>query len=179
MKKFLFRIWRTLPLWMHILAARIVRPRFRVAVAAIIFDEDGCVLLFKHTYRKFEWGIPAGSLEYDERPDDAIVREMFEETGMQIQAQRLLLVESSKEDHHVSLIYQCRIVDGVFRESDEISEAKYFDVNNLPPMLFAEKELIRRVATIVKLDDLQGAIKNSGALEYLLEERKKDNAKGK
>lgn len=131
---------------MHILAARIVRPRFRVAVAAIMFDESGRILLFKHTYRKFEWGIPAGSLEYHERPEDAIVREMLEETGMKVQVERLLLAESSKDDHHVSLIYQCRIVDGVFRESDEISEVKYFDVNDLPPMLFAEKELIRRVA---------------------------------
>jgi len=146
MKRFLLRIWRRLPLWMHILAARIVRPRFRVAVAAMMFDEDGRILLFKHTYRKFEWGIPAGSLEYDERPEDAVVREMFEETSMKIEVERLLLAESSKDDRHVSLIYQCRIVDGVFRESDEISEVKYFDVDELPPMLFAEKELIRRVA---------------------------------
>lgn len=146
MKKSIFRIWRRLPLWMHILAARIVRPRFRVAVAAIFFDENGRILLFKHTYRKFEWGIPAGGLEYDERPEDAIVREMFEETGMQIKVQRLLLAEGSKEDHHVSLIYRCHIVSGTFRESDEISEVKYFDVNDLPPMVFAEKELIRRVA---------------------------------
>ena len=148
MIKFLLRVWQKLPLWVHILASRIVRPKYRVAVAALIFNETGQVLLFRHTYRKFEWGIPAGSLEYDEWPEDAIVREMLEETGMQIQVQRLLLAESSKDDHHVSLIYLCRIVDGVFRESDEISEVKYFHVNDLPPMLFAEKDLIRRVARL-------------------------------
>lgn len=146
MKRFLFRIWRRFPLWMHIFAARIVRPRFRVGVAALIFDEQGRVLLFRHTYRKFEWGIPGGALEYGEPPEQAMVREMLEETGMRIEVQRLLLAESSKDDHHISLIYQCRIADGVFRESDEISEMKYFDVNALPPMLFAEKDLIRRVA---------------------------------
>lgn len=146
MKKILFRVWRRFPLWIHILAARIVRPRFRVGVAALIFDEQRRILLFRHTYRKFEWGIPGGALEYGEQPDQAMVREMFEETGMQIEIQRLLLAESSKDDRHVSLIYQCRNVDGAFRESDEISEVKYFDVNELPPMLFAEKELIRRVA---------------------------------
>jgi len=64
---------------------------------------------------------------------------------MNVQVERLILAESSKDDHHVSLIYQCRIVDGEFRESDEISEVKYFDVSDLPQMLFAEKELIRRV----------------------------------
>ncbi len=131
---------------MHILAARIVRPKFRIGVAALIFDEQGRVLLFRHTYRKFEWGIPGGTLEYGEQPDQAIVREILEETAMHIRIQRLLLAESSKDDHHVSLIYLCSIVDGAFRESNEISEVKYFNINDLPPMLFAEKELIRRIA---------------------------------
>ena len=149
MMPFLLRLWRKFPLWVHILASRIVRSKFRVAVAAMIFDEQGRVLLFKHTYRKFEWGIPAGSLEYNEQPENAIVREMLEETGMQIRVQELLLADSSKQDHHVSLIYLCKIVGGTFRESLEISEMKYFDVNDLPPMLFTEKDLIRRVTGIL------------------------------
>lgn len=143
MMPFLLRIWRTLPLWVHLLASRIVRPRFRMAVAAMIFDEQGRILLFKHTYRKFEWGIPAGGLEHREQPENAIVREFYEETGMQIEVQKLLLAESAKEDHHVSLIYLCKIISGEFKPSLEISEMKYFDVNDLPQMLFAEKELIR------------------------------------
>ena len=147
---FLLRIWRTLPLWVHFLAAKLVRPRFRAAVAALIFNEQGQVLLFKHTYRKFEWGIPAGGLEYNEQPDKAIVREFFEETGMQIKVEKLLLAESSKEDRNISLIYLCKIVNGTFRESSEISEMKYFDVNELPQMLFAEKNLIRWVVRELK-----------------------------
>ena len=150
MMPFLLRLWRKFPLWVHIFAARIVRSKFRVAVAAMIFDERGRVLLFKHTYRKFEWGIPAGSLEYDEQPENAIVREFLEETGMQIQVQELLLADSSKQDHHVSLIYLCKIIGGTFKESLEISEMKYFEVNDLPSMLFTEKDLIRRVAGILR-----------------------------
>jgi len=148
MMPLLLRLWRKFPLWVHILAARIVRSKFRVAVAAMIFDEQGRVLLFKHTYRKFEWGIPAGNLEYGEQPEKAAVREILEETGMQIRVQKLLLADSSKYDHHVSLIYLCKIIAGEFKESLEISEMKYFDVDDLPPMLFAEKVLIRRVADI-------------------------------
>ena len=143
--KILLRIWRTLPMWIHVLAMRMYRPKFRAAVAAMIFDEQGRILLFKHTYRKFEWGIPAGGLEYGEQPENAIVREFFEETGMQIKVEELLLAESSKEDRNISLIYLCKIVSGTFRESSEISEMRYFDVNDLPHMLFAEKNLIRLV----------------------------------
>ncbi|MEW6400969.1 MAG: NUDIX domain-containing protein [Chloroflexota bacterium] len=150
MLRLLLRIWRILPLWVHILGARIVRPRFRVAVAAMVFDENGCILLFKHTYRKFEWGIPAGSLEHREDPRDAVVREFREETGMQIEVERLLTAVSAREDQHVSLIYLCKIVSGEFAPTLEISEINYFNVNDLPPMLFTEKDLIRRVADMVQ-----------------------------
>jgi len=155
MMKILLRTWRTLPMWIHILAMRVLRPKFRAAVAAMIFDEQGRILLFKHTYRKFEWGIPAGGLEYGEQPDKAIVREFFEETGMQIKVEKLLLAESSKEDHNISLIYLCEITSGTFKESNEISEMKYFEVNKLPKMLSAEKNLINMVAN--KLRETQSS----------------------
>ncbi len=143
MIKPLLRLWRLLPLWMHVLAAKLVRSKFRAAVAALVFDEQGQTLLFKHTYRKFEWGIPAGSLEYHEQPEDAIFREFYEETGMKIEVKRLLTVVSAREDHHLTMVYLCKIADGEFKPSHEISEMKYFEVDNLPKMLFAEKELIR------------------------------------
>ena len=143
--KTLLRLWRILPMWVHVLVMRMYRPKFRASVAAMVFDEQGRILLFKHTYRKFEWGIPAGGLEYNEQPEKAIVREFFEETGMQIKVEKLLLAESSKEDRNISLIFLCKIVSGIFKESHEISEMKYFDVNDLPHMLFAERNLIRSV----------------------------------
>lgn len=143
MMPFLLRIWRTLPLWVHFLAARLVRPRFRAAVAALIFNELGHVLLFKHTYRKFEWGIPAGGLEHHEQPIDAVKREFFEETGMQIEVLRLLIVTSAREDHHLGVVYLCKISDGQFKPSLEISEIQYFPVDALPSMMLTtEKELI-------------------------------------
>ena len=146
MAKTLLQIWRALPMWIHVLAMRMVRAKFRAAVAAIIFDDKGRILLFKHTYRKYEWGLPAGGLEYGEQPQNAIVREFFEETGMELQVERILLAESSKEDRNISLIYLCTIVSGAFKESNEISEMKYFDVNDLPQMLLAEKKLIHWAA---------------------------------
>jgi 8-oxo-dGTP diphosphatase len=151
MTKILMRFWRTLPIWVHFLAARLVRPRFRAAVAAIIFNEQGQILLFKHTYRKFEWGLPAGGLEHREQPRDAIQREFFEETGMEIKVERLLTAISAREDHHISMIYLCTIVSGEFSESHEISEMKYFSVHDLPArMLTAEKELIQWVVQEIK-----------------------------
>lgn len=143
MMRFLLRTWRYFPQWTHVLAAVVLRPRYRVGVSALVFDEQQRVLLFKHTYRKLEWGLPAGALEYGEQPVDGILREVHEETGMMIAVERLLLAESSPHMRHVSLVYLCKIVNGEFRDSYEISEMRYFDVNSLPPMLFDEKDLIR------------------------------------
>jgi ADP-ribose pyrophosphatase YjhB (NUDIX family) len=131
------------------LAARILRPRFQVAVGALIFDAQGRVLLFKHTYRKFAWGIPVGGLEFGEQPEEGVIREFFEESGITIQVERLLFADSSRFFRHVTLMYLCRIVSGEFRESDEVSEMNYFEVNSLPPMIFDEKDLIRTVHKIL------------------------------
>ena len=150
MLRFLLRILRVLPLWVHILGARILRPRYQVAVAAIIFDEEGRILLLKHTYRKFEWGLPAGGLEHGEKPEDAVVREFHEETGLEIRVEKMLMATSTAEYPHVSLIYLCRVAGGEFRPSLEVSEMRYFHLDQLPAMLFAEKDLIRDAAELVK-----------------------------
>lgn len=147
MLKTLLPIWRAMPMWIHLLAAKLLRAKFRAAVAALIFDERGRVLLFKHTYRKWQWGIPAGSLEHREQPAEAILREFHEETGMRLQVEKLLTVLSAKEDHHLTAVYLCKIVGGEFKPSNEVSEIKYFDVSDLPQMLFAEKDLIRWAAS--------------------------------
>ena len=64
---------------------------------------------------------------------------------MTIEAEQLLLADSSRYDRHISLIYLCRIVSGEFKESYEVSEIRYFDVEDLPRMLFDEKDLIRSI----------------------------------
>ena len=141
MMRKLLHVWGKFPVWVHMLAARILRPRFQVAVAALIFDAQRKVLLFKHTYRKFEWGIPVGGLEFGEQPEEGVIREVYEESGLTIQVERLL----SRLFKHVTLVYLCRIGNGEFRESDEVSDMEYFDVKELPPMIFDEKDLIRTV----------------------------------
>jgi 8-oxo-dGTP diphosphatase len=153
MIKPLMRLWRILPMWLHVFVTRLIQPKFNAGVSALVFDEQGRVLLFKHTYRKYEWGIPGGTLEYREQPADAMMREFYEETGMRIEIKRLLKVSSAREFPHLGIVYLCKIVSGEFKPSHEISEMKYFDVNDLPIMLFAEKDLIRWAAGNLTIDD--------------------------
>ncbi|MCP4138922.1 MAG: NUDIX hydrolase [Chloroflexi bacterium] len=143
MKLFLFKLWKQLPFQLKLFISRLVRPKYMVAVAAIIIDNEGKILLGKHTYRKYHpWGILAGNLEYGEAPENAIIREVKEETGLVIEVQSLLKAVSAKEDHHISLIYQCNITDGEFRPSAEIEKIKCFSSKELPFMLKTEKTLL-------------------------------------
>ena len=129
-----------------------LRPRYRVAVAAIILDEEKRILLCEHTYRKFHpWGLPGGGLEYGESPECGIVREVLEETGFDVRVEKLLHAESAGEFHHISLIYLCSIVSGSFKPNLETVQTAFFDIDALPDLLYTEKILIRQMALQLSL----------------------------
>ncbi len=150
--KFLLRLWRMVPVWAQFLAARLVRPRYRVGVVAVVLDEQARILLFKHTYRKLAWGLPAGGLEHGEDPAEAVQREFHEETGLDIKVERMLMAVSSEVGHHISLVYLCRMLDGEFHESLEISEMRFFAPGDLPVMLLLEKQMIWRIMDMLKAE---------------------------
>jgi ADP-ribose pyrophosphatase YjhB (NUDIX family) len=146
MMRILVTVWGMFPIWLQTLLARILRPRFRVAVAAFVFDDEKRILLCEHTYRKSHpWGLPAGSLEYGEEPEDGIKRELWEETGFNVQVERLLYADSAVEFHHISLIYLCRIIDGTFKPNIEVSSVKFYPLDQLPKLLPTEQTLIDKM----------------------------------
>ena len=149
LKKILLNIWRVLPLWLQMAASRLIRPLFQVFAAAVIFDTDKNILLVKSTYNRFHpWGLPGGSLEYGEHPEDAVIREVLEETHLNICIERLLLVNSWIPDR-VGLYYLCRITGGTFSPSDEVSEFAYFSLDDLPDVRPLDRDMIKRLHRLV------------------------------
>jgi 8-oxo-dGTP pyrophosphatase MutT (NUDIX family) len=67
-------------------------PRKRMAAAMLFTDGAGRVLLVEPTYKE-HWELPGGSVEADESPYDAAVREVAEELGLAIMPGRLLVVD--------------------------------------------------------------------------------------
>jgi 8-oxo-dGTP pyrophosphatase MutT (NUDIX family) len=105
------------------------------AAAAIIFDDQGRVLLVKQT--EGGWGTVGGAVEPDEHPADAVVREAWEETGLLVEPVRVLGVYGGPEFHvtypngdQVSCLgtaFECRVTGGSLRpDLDEVSELAYF-----------------------------------------------------
>jgi ADP-ribose pyrophosphatase YjhB (NUDIX family) len=149
-KKVLLQIWRILPAWLQNILSRIIRPLFQVFAAAVIFDENKNILLVKSTYQRFHpWGLPGGSLEYGEHPEEAVIREVWEETGLNVSIERLLLVNSWLPDR-VGLYYLCRIMDGTFHPTEEVSEFAYFSLEALPDIRPIDIEMIRRLHGMVE-----------------------------
>ena len=58
------------------------------AVAAVVRDEQGRVLIQRS--RNEVWSLPAGAIEPGESPARAVVREVYEETGLVVRAERVL-----------------------------------------------------------------------------------------
>src|SRR5437667_1224434 len=104
--------------------------RFRVAVNALIFD-DGRVLLARRDNIDW-WNLPGGGMELGETVDEAIRREVREETGLEVEVEYLVGVYSKPQKQEVVLTFRCRVVGGVLTETEESRECRYFAPSSLP-----------------------------------------------
>ncbi len=120
------------------------RPNaIRPGSCAVIFDGDGKVLLERRSDNGF-WGLPGGAVEIGESVEQAIKREVMEETALVVEVKRLVGVYSDplrynisfypdgNVTHWVTVVFQCVRVDGEVRMSDESTDIGYFDVESLP-----------------------------------------------
>ncbi len=100
---------------------------------ATIFDEQGRVLLVHQTYAGNKWAWPGGGVEPNEAPWDAAVREVWEETGLQVEVVRLVSVYTFTDRNAVGFQFLCRVIGGQLRvDGVEISEAAFFEPHQLP-----------------------------------------------
>jgi 8-oxo-dGTP pyrophosphatase MutT (NUDIX family) len=116
------------------------------SAAACIRDEKGCILLLQRSDGDNLWGFPGGAIELGERADEAVVREVREEIGMEVEPVALIGVYSSPEYtfvypnsdqvQPVTVFFECRVVGGESRpDMREIVGARYFSPEDeLPPM---------------------------------------------
>ncbi len=105
------------------------------AFLAVIVNEKGEVLLQRRHDPGHEadnkWELPGGGLNYGETPEQAVIREVKEETGYDIEVIKLLpkIYTNTWPDAQVLLIsYHCRIIGGDYAKLDsEVSEGKFID----------------------------------------------------
>ena len=92
------------------------------AAAAALVERDGRILTIQRS-DGLGFNLPGGFLRWQERVEDGLLREVFEETGFHIAIDRLVGVYSGPAPHQrlscVCLTYAARVVGGVQRDSFE------------------------------------------------------------
>jgi ADP-ribose pyrophosphatase YjhB (NUDIX family) len=102
-----------------------------------LIESENKLLLIRRNREPFRdsWCLPAGHVEIDESPEAAALREISEETGLQVGVREL--VDAYFFDDHpagngVFLVYKCDIVAGIARETHEASTPKFFARDQIP-----------------------------------------------
>lgn len=105
--------------------------------AGALVVRDGKVLLGRRAVDPCLgcWDIPGGFLNPWEHPADCAVREVREETGLEVRLERLLdVVVDTYEDRNytLNLYWVAKVIAGTERAADDLSELRWFGPNDLP-----------------------------------------------
>jgi len=104
--------------------------QFRVAVSALLFDGQRVLLVLR---RDIDWwNLPGGGMELGETVEEAVKREVREETGLEVEVEQLVGVYSKPQKQEIVLAFRCRKVGGVLTETEEARECCYFLPDALP-----------------------------------------------
>lgn len=97
------------------------------SVAGVVL-RDGKVLLVRHTYGagKGMYIVPGGYVEYNESPQEALVREYLEETSIQVEPKEIIAVRFNNHDWYV--VFRAEYVSGVAKtDNDENDDVVWMD----------------------------------------------------
>src|SRR3989344_8713041 len=99
MVQLLLKIWRALklPTDLQLFVMRRLNEEFLVGVTGIIFDDNKQILLFKHNYRNGNgWSLPGGFVKAKEHPKESLEREIKEESGLIVSADKRLKIRTDR-----------------------------------------------------------------------------------
>ena len=114
-------------------------PTPKVDVRAYI-KQGKKVLLVEDTITK-EWSLPGGYAEVGISPKENILKEVLEETGLEVEVDKLKAVFDTnlRQDipqlfQYYKLVFSCTIIGGEFTENNETSNMAFFDLDQLPKL---------------------------------------------
>ena len=119
----------------------------KLTVDGIIINDDK-ILLIKRKNEPFKdkWALPGGYVEYGETVEDAVLREISEETNLSVGIKELLGVYSSPDrdprGHTVTIAFILNVKSGDVKCGDDAADAKFFEKRKLPDLSFDHDKII-------------------------------------
>lgn len=117
-------------------------PRHSVSAAGIVFDDTGTRVLLIQRRDNGRWEPPGGVVELGETIEDAVRREVEEETGAKVEVERLTGVYKNMPRGIVALVFRCRLATQPMRETPEARQVRWFrasEVHDLMPAAYATR----------------------------------------
>jgi ADP-ribose pyrophosphatase YjhB (NUDIX family) len=124
-------------------------PRHSVSVTGIVIRDDGRVLAIQRR-DDHRWVPPGGVLELAETPAEGVAREVLEETGITVRAERLTGVYKNMTRGVVTLAFRCRVIDGQVHPTSEARQVAWLTIDQ------AERDMVQ--ARAIRVTDALAAI---------------------
>ena len=113
----------------------------------VMKDKQILLIKRKNLPYKGKWALPGGFVGYGEKTEDAVVREVFEETGLKTTVKELVGVYSDPgrdpRGHTVTVVYLLEIQYGDLKSGDDASDVLFFDMKHLPDLSFDHANIIK------------------------------------
>ncbi|MFF9759680.1 NUDIX hydrolase [Streptomyces caelestis] len=133
MRRLIARLWRLLrPVQSRIMW--LLHTKYVVGVTGVVRDDEGRVLLLRHRMWPpgRQWGLPSGFARKGEDFRATVVREVKEETNLDVEVGRLVMLNSGLRTR-LEVAYEVRLLGGDMRlDPFEILEARWCRPDDLP-----------------------------------------------
>jgi 8-oxo-dGTP diphosphatase len=117
----------------------------RVAVDALIFQNNK-ILLIKRAVEPFKgfWALPGGGIDFDETAEEALQKEVIEETGLKLLSAKFLHIytDPKRDPKQVITLSYYVEAEGQPKAGDDAKEYRWFDLQKLPELAFDHKKII-------------------------------------
>lgn len=122
-----------------------------VFAGGCVFDSSGRVLLQRRGDSK-KWGFPGGAIEIGETPEMAAIREIKEETGLDVRVSGLVGIytdcnmeyPNGDKAQSLCIFYELEMIGGKLRCDDlETVDLQYFDFDEMPELFCKQHEEIK------------------------------------
>jgi len=130
---------------------------FTIASFGIIFDQQNKILLCHR--RDYDlWNLPGGTMEVGESPWECVVREIKEETGLNVEIKKLIGVYNKPEKNEICFSFMCSIINGELTLNEEADKLEYFAIKDIPANMSLKQ--IERIKDALSLNGDNVTLKN-------------------